>query len=565
MVYYIAPDKWEGFTSLSISINDFTLTTLRIASRDLPFALEMRLILLFSVLLGLVHGQIKTENTVDRESSVFGFVAFPRVFDGLTIDSLETPIQFRAILYLHLAAWNAWCNYHPTAADIFGRTRFKRPAAEHTRENKNTASLFAIFRVYEASPNNFGGRSGIPLYRALIKERGLDPDDNSTDLATPIGIGNRAGADTARLMFMDGWNSESDLTATQQNYKIPFEDYSNYRPRNSPWEIRFPFKWQPVMENNGRGSFFRQEFVTPYAGSAIAFTLSPNEVQRRKVRPPYARGSASLNEALYSDIKKLRRYARKLLRASEKLTEEQMVFAELFDNKAKAFRNKNNPFGVGSIATAIRFFVLGPALDWNLDQEMIYGMGANFAAFDSMVVAWKEKRRVDAIRPTGQTMKLLFGNGKVKVWGGPGLGTVQIKPEEWQPYIRTMPHSEFPSGSSCACAAVVEHALVNTKNRDYFPYNFTVPKGSSKLHPGRIPSRNVDIQISRLSDWSRLCSKSRLWAGVHFEPSIAAGEKLCKGIGRSSQRLMDQLVAGKLDGKWMKWLPAKSERFWDRE
>lgn len=524
----------------------------------------MRAIFLFLILFGIACAQNKTENTLDRESSVFSFVAFPRVFDGVLIDHLETPIQFRGILHLSIAAWNAWCNYHPTAADIFGRTRFKRPAKEHTRKNKNIAVLFALFRLYESSPHSFGGPSGIPLYRTVIEEMGFDPDDRSTDLTTPIGIGNRAGADTARLLKIDGWNSEGDLTATQENYLQPFQDYTNYTPKNNPWMLRFPLKWQPLLENNGRGFFFRQEHVTPYAGSAIAFSLTPDEVKKRTVKSPYERGSASVSKASRKDIKLLRKNAKAVFRASSKLTEKQRLFAELFDNKAKAFRTKENPAGVGSIATALRFFILGPGLDWSLDEEMIYGLGSNIASFDSMVTAWKEKRRVDAVRPTGQTMKFLFGDKKFKVWGGPGNGPVKIKAGEWEPYIRTMPHSDFPSGSSCACSTIVEYALLSAKGRDEFPYSFTIPKGSSKVHPGQVPENDVEIKFNRLSEWAQVCGESRLWAGVHFPPAIEAGHQLCAGIGRSAHQVVEKLVAGELDPKWMQWV-GDVEKFWEEE
>ncbi|KAI0559265.1 PAP2/haloperoxidase-like protein [Gracilaria domingensis] len=464
-----------------------------------------------------------------------------------------------------MATYNAWASYHPTAVDIFGRSRFRRPANEHTRDNKNLAVLYALFRVYEESPHSFGGDSGIPVYRELIEELGYDPDDRSTDLTTPIGIGNRAGWDTARLMRIDGWNSEGDLTATQKNYKQFFADYTDYTPFNNPWKIDFPFKWQPMLEDNGRGFFFRQEFVAPYAGSAISFSLSPEEVESRKVTSPYRKDTATIDEALPRDIKTLRRQAKKLLSVSENLTEKERVLAELFDNKAKAFRTEENPAGIASIATAVRFLLVGPGLDLNLDEEIIYGMGSNFASFDSLMTAWKEKRRVDAIRPTGQTMKFLFGNRKFKVWGGPGKKPVMIKAAEWQPYIRTMPHSDIPSGSSCSCTAVVEFALANTKGRDFFPYKFTVPKGSSKFYPGQVPAEDMEIEINHLSEWAELCGQSRLWAGVHFEPAIEAGANLCKGIGQASQNLMDRLVAGEADFTWLKSLPDDVERFWEEE
>lgn len=44
-----------------------------------------------------------------------------------------------------------------------------------------------------------------------------------------------------------------------------------------------------------------------------------------------------------------------------------------------------------------------------------------------------------------------FGDTLVKAYGGPGVGVQTMKASEWEPFTRTMPHSEFPSASSCLC------------------------------------------------------------------------------------------------------------------
>lgn len=505
----------------------------------------------------------KTPNTIDRESNEANPIV-TNIFDRILGDDLETPVQFRGTLYLDFAMWNSWAAYHPTAVDIFGRSRFRRPIEEHTSDNKNTAMILAIFRIYEASPQSYGGPSRLEAFRDILRTRGLDPENRSMDTTTAVGIGNRAGADVARLMAIDGWNEKGDIRGTPPNYRQPFADYTGYTPRNNPWKIKFPFRWQPVLENNGFGFFSRQESVIPFAGSAIAFSQTKDEMARRKVKSPFQKRSASVKTATQSDIDLLRSLAKGVLRTSKKLTEEQRIYAEMFDNKIKGFRTADNVFLPG-IALAFRFVLLPPALDWDMEQDMVYALSSGIAAFDSMVASWKEKRRLDAVRPTGQTMEFLFGNSTFKVWGGPGKEDVRIKAEEWLPYIRTMPHAEFPSGSACTCSTLLENALVNTNNREDFPYKVSVPKGSSKFYPGMVPEKDFEINIEKLSDWDRLCGQSRLWAGVHFKPSIMAGKELCSGIGKDSQDFVVKLLNGVWDAKWLTWLPANVERFWEED
>lgn len=44
-----------------------------------------------------------------------------------------------------------------------------------------------------------------------------------------------------------------------------------------------------------------------------------------------------------------------------------------------------------------------------------------------------------------------FGDTLFETYAGPGQGVQMIKASEWEPFIRTMPHSEFPSASACIC------------------------------------------------------------------------------------------------------------------
>lgn len=523
------------------------------------------IVLAVLTLVATISAQPPEQKPRALQANIFWASIYPRVFRPITVDTLETPIQIRAFLYFNFAMWSAWANYHPTAADIFGRTRFKRPAAEHNLENQNVAMMFALYRIYEADPPSFGDESGFAPFRAFIREQGHDPDDRSMDMSTPVGIGNREGADIARLMAVDGWNSKGDRTARSANYRQPFRDYTGYAPKNSPWELTYPFRYQPVLENNGRGFFFRHEFVVPQIGSAISFSLTPDEVRNRTVAGPYIKSDAVRGRENRFDRRRLRRQALRVVKRSRQLTEYQRVLAEYFDNKVTSFMTPVQPRGTFGIACMFRLTVLPNALNWGVDEDMVYGLGANIATIDSTILAWKEKRRIDAVRPSGQTMEMVFGNRPLTVWGGVGRGPTSISPAEWQPYLRTMPHAEFPSGSSCLCWTLVEHALISTGGRNDFPYKFTIPRGSSKFYPGQIPSTDVEVEINKLTDWGQLCADSRLWAGVHFTPAVHAGKELCQGLGQKAQNVVDRLLSGQVDDTFMKWLPSDTNRFWEED
>ncbi|CAN0334589.1 unnamed protein product, partial [Ectocarpus sp. 8 AP-2014] len=63
----------------------------------------------------------------------------------------------------------------------------------------------------------------------------------------------------------------------------------------------------------------------------------------------------------------------------------------------------------------------------------------------------------------------LLGDELVEAYAGPDQGVRNVKASEWDPFIRTMPHSEYPSASACVCenardfARQVENFLGNDK------------------------------------------------------------------------------------------------------
>jgi hypothetical protein len=115
------------------------------------------------------------------------------------------PMDASVLIYLtHLtmAAWfDALAPYHRTVLGVYSRIA-RRPASESaTNRNKNIAALHAGYRVIK---NTFAERE--PAYRQLMTSLGLNPDDESMNPATPVGIGNRAAQAVLRARARDGMN-----------------------------------------------------------------------------------------------------------------------------------------------------------------------------------------------------------------------------------------------------------------------------------------------------------------------------------------------------------------------
>eukprot|EP01026_Neomeris_dumetosa_P001172 TRINITY_DN10288_c1_g1_i4.p2 TRINITY_DN10288_c1_g1~~TRINITY_DN10288_c1_g1_i4.p2 ORF type:complete len:180 (-),score=17.18 TRINITY_DN10288_c1_g1_i4:418-957(-) len=159
--------------------------------------------------------------------------------------------------------------------------------------------------------------------------------------------------------------------------------------------------------------------------------------------------------------------------------------------------------------------------------------GYSATLHDSTVMVWSEKLRHDLVRPTS-IIKYVFGDELVMASGHLGKVATKIKASEFQPYVRTMPHSEFPSGSACICEAIADYFRQVQGGKDKLepPFSVVFLKGSSPIEPGIVPSKDTVVLFHSLSEISRTCAQSRLWGGMHFSPSPPASVKLCSGIGK---------------------------------
>lgn len=135
---------------------------------------------------------------------------------------------------------NAWYDasapYHPTAVGVYSELG-RRPAEEsETNRNINIALLYASYHVlnslFPAQAND---------WRNMLWSVGLNPDNTSTDLSTPVGIGNVAGAQVVAARENDGMNQLGN-EGTQLYHQSPYADYTNFVPANTAYELSNPSK-----------------------------------------------------------------------------------------------------------------------------------------------------------------------------------------------------------------------------------------------------------------------------------------------------------------------------------
>ena len=421
-----------------------------------------------------------------------GDIVLPRLYPIIASDVSPTlgdaTLINRLRFIVALAMADAAAPYHPTAVGMY--TRIPRvPELERTDRHINTAMLHA---AYQALSGLLPDRQ--PVWREMLTDYGLNPDDASTDLDSPVGIGNVAGKAAHDGRLRDGMNQAGN-----------YQDTTGYAPVNSAFELRDPSRWQPGLRLMGTGVYTVQQFVTPQLANTEPF--APFDPREMRVPPPSA--SDPENWEAYTE------QVDAVLRTLANLTDEQKMKAELFDNKVASL-------GLSYLAVA-EDLDLSPA-------DTVRGYLVKSAAWmDAAVVTWQEKARYDAVRPFS-AIPYVYGDELVTSWGGPGAGTSEFPASQWRSYLPENDHSEYPSGSTCGCYAHAQ-ALRRFTGTDELDWSVSYPPGSSRIEPGFTPAQELSLNFATWTDFASDCGNSRHWGGVHFPAAVEASAAYCSVFG----------------------------------
>jgi hypothetical protein len=437
----------------------------------------------------------------------------PHIFQNVSPTGGDAPLVFRYTMLITNAWFDAVAPYHPTAVGVYSDLG-RRPASESaTNENLNIAMLYASYRVLFSIAPDQAGR-----WQGMLLGVGLDPNDDSTDLTTPIGIGNAAGNAVVAARENDGMNQLGNEGGCQYNCQ-PYADYTGYQPQNNAYELTDPSHWQPNLVSNGNGTFTIQQFITPQLRQTDAYSYkNPN-----RYNAPFPKASQVQNEALY------KAQADEVLAVSAALTDEQKMKAELFDNK------------IESLGFSILFVNFAQQL--TLMEFVQLDFVTNLAAFDTSIAIWNQKYKYDAVRPYS-AIEYLYGDGPVIAWGGPGQETVADLPaSEWQSYLPVANHPEYPSASASFCAAHSQAAR-RYLGTDTLGWSIPVVQGASRVEPSVTPQTDIVLEFPTWSDFAHDCGISRLWGGVHFFASIPAGQDIGYEIGDVAYEYVQSFIDG---------------------
>lgn len=441
---------------------------------------------------------------------------------GIRDAKMGAPIAARALAIVHTCMYDAWAAYDERAVGTQLGGVLRRPAAERTLANKERAISYAAYRALsDVLPVDTDS-----VYKPLMKQLGYEPNDNSTDIETPTGIGNVACAAVLEFRRHDKANQLGDMAPARDeggedgHLKVaatgPYSDWSGYAPVNPPGTIparsavHDPDHWQPLTYTDSTGSLVLQKFTGAQWCFVTPFALAKGEEFRPAVEPgPFKFGSPEYQQQ-----------AEELIALSAGLTDRQKMISEYWSDGPYT----EQPPGHWSL-----FAQFVSARDHHsLDDDVKLFFALSNAMLDASIAAWDAKRTYDSVRPV-TAISLLFKGKKIRAWGGPGKGTVEMDGSQWLPYQQatfpTPPFPDYVSGHSTYSAAAA-HILALWTGSDHFGHLVTLPPGSSKIEPGLTPAHAVILKWETFTEAADEAGISRRYGGIHFARADLAGRKL---------------------------------------
>ena len=449
-----------------------------------------------------------------RDSANLSIVWNSAALQGVRDTKLGASIVARALAIVHTCMYDAWAAYDDRAVGTQLQGALRRPASERTLANKEKAISYGAYRVLvDLLPADTDS-----VYKPLMKELGYDPNDNSTDIETPTGIGNVACGAVLEFRHHDKSNQLGDLA------QGAYSDWTHYRPVNMP--IPFPVKlpvihpvdmnhWQPLIFVSSTGDFSTQMFAGAQWCEVTPFALSKGDEFRSIAE--------KLGPATYGS-EEYQAQAEELIQLSANLTDREKMISEYWSDGP----DSEQPPGHWML-----FAQWVSARDHHtLDDDVKMFFALSNAIFDAGIAAWDMKRAFDSIRPA-TAIPLLFNGKRIHAWGGSGKGAVEMDGSRWIPYQQTTaptpPSPDYVSDDSTFAGAAA-YVLRAWTGSDRFEDSVTLGVGTSKIEPGVTPAKVVVLEWETFTSAADEAGMSGRYGGLHFRRADLAGRQLGEAV-----------------------------------
>ncbi len=403
------------------------------------------------------------------------------------------------------AMYDAWAAYDDKAIGTQLGDKLRRPPSERTQNNKETAIAYAAYRaLVDVIPDQKD------WIASQMRALGYDPNDESTDVTTPQGIGNVAAKALCDYRHHDGANQFGDEVGSNGK---PYSDWTFYTPMNTTDKVYNPDRWQQLPFLNAKGETFYPNFLTPHWYRVKPFALDRSDQFRPAAPPKFG------SEQLKKEIEEVVHF-------NATLTNEQKAIVEFM---------RDGPRSTGQSGHWLRFAQDVSRRDHNtLDQDVKLFFAVSNVAMDAFIAAWEAKRYYDTSRPW-TLVHLQYPEGEIEGWCGPNKGVQKISAMKWHPYspdaFLTPPFPGYVSGHSTVSAACAKTLELFTGS-DNFGF-------VERRHPGILTEPDaecakteVELPLPTFTATAEMAGISRVMGGYHIQSDNTAGLDLGRKVAQ---------------------------------
>jgi hypothetical protein len=413
-------------------------------------------------------------------------------------------VTSRMLALVFVSIFDAWSAYDSDAIPMFMTGVEKRPANEHTLNNKEKAISYA---AYFALNEYFYSDS--VLFDNFMDSLGYNPRIVSTNLNDADAIGMKAAQDVIEARKNDGSNQYGN----NPNAPVPYGDYTNYIPKNTADKNVSILNWQPKYFADGKGGKFCPSCLTPYWGNVKTLALDSSSEFRSP--PPPAIGSDQLNQEL-----------EEVIQLQANLTNEDKALVEFMRDGPKSVQQTGH--------WLIFAQDVSRRDNHTLDQDVKLYFLLTMAAMDAFIACWETKMYYDYARPYS-LIRSQYKGKDIQSWGGPNKGTVTMKGENWIPYSPETfvcpPFPSYISGHSTvsgACSKVLELFT----GSDEFGEEVTLLPGAM-TEPG-ITQDSIVLKFTTFSETAEMAGQSRVLGGYHIQCENQEGLSMGRKVGEKA-------------------------------
>ncbi|WP_405414010.1 vanadium-dependent haloperoxidase [Maribacter sp. Asnod1-A12] len=468
----------------------------------------------------ITFAQQETKNPigVDNVAYKWGKMALDATASDTEKFKPRPTITSRYLGLIFISIFDAWSRYDQNAIPVYLKATDRRPPGELTLSNKEIAISYAAFGAMKEYYY-----SDTEMFRSFMVELGLDPDNTSLDATTPEGIGNLAAKATIEARKNDGSNQYGEVEGSKG---MPYFDYSNYSPVNSADENTDINRWQPKYFSDGNGGQYAPGCLTPYWQKVKPITMTSADQFRPGPPPMYG------SEQLKQEVKEV-------VELQANLSDEDKALVEFM---------RDGPQSVQQAGHWLKFAQDVSRRDnHNLDQDVKMYFLTEITAMDAFIASWDSKMFYDYARPYALVHEY-YKDQTIKAWGGPGVGVIEMKGQEWRPYSPDIflcpPFPSYTSGHSTISGGCAEVLRLFTGD-EYFGESVELTPGTLTEIDSAFFGKPVTITFPTFTEAANMAGMSRVMGGYHIQADNIAGLELGRDVAQQAWKFYNEHLGNK--------------------